>query len=108
MNRAQFDGKVVLITGGAAGIGRATAERFAAEGATAVVWDLVDPRRPEDERVDVSDEVQVAAAMARLLERHGRIDVLVNNAGITRDAQLVKWKDEAFAGEMALADFEAV
>jgi len=92
--------KVVIVTGGAAGIGRATAERFTAEGAKVVVWDLpgVDVTRPE---------IIVAAADA-VAREHGRIDVLVNNAGIVRDAQLVKWKDGDLLSVMDDATFDAV
>lgn len=102
-------GKVVVITGGAGGIGRATAERFVAQGAQVVVWDLAPGDGPGFfERVNVADEVAVSAAAAAVRSRFGAIDVLVNNAGITRDAQLTKWKDGELAATMSLADFEAV
>src|SRR5438477_2203128 len=96
-------GKVVIVTGGAAGIGRATADRFTAEGARVVVWDVT-----SDPKIDVTNREQVEAAANDVVSKHGRIDVLVNNAGITRDAQLVKWKDGEVISVMDDAQFDAV
>jgi 3-oxoacyl-[acyl-carrier protein] reductase len=92
--------KVAIITGGAAGIGRATAERFEAEGAKAIVWDVP--------AVDVTKADVISAAVDEVIKEHGRIDVLVNNAGIVRDAQLVKWKDGEVVSQMDDAAFDAV
>jgi len=92
--------KVVIVTGGAAGIGRATAEAFAREGATVVVWDL-----PE---VNVTNAEAINAAAQEVMAKHGRIDVLVNNAGIVRDAQLIKSKDGEVVSMMDDATFDAV
>ncbi|MEP7012416.1 MAG: glucose 1-dehydrogenase [Acidobacteriota bacterium] len=114
-------GKVVIVTGGAAGIGKSTALRFAAERARLVLWD----RSPEAgeaaaaeivaaggaavfDSVDVSLEAEVNAAVERALSAEGRIDVLINNAGITRDSQLAKWKEGTLVGSMPLVDFDAV
>ena len=94
--------KVVIVTGGAAGIGRATVERFVAEGAVVVAWDVT-----TDPRVDVTDSASIQHAVDAVMAKYGRIDVLVNNAGIVRDAQLVKWKD-GVTGTMDDATFDAV
>jgi 3-oxoacyl-[acyl-carrier protein] reductase len=115
-------GRVVVVTGGAAGIGRATALAFAGEGARVAVWDVAE-RAAEElfappaaagaadasfHRVDVADGGAVEAAMAAVVERHGSVGVLVNNAGIVRDAQLVKWRDGEVAGTMSEELFDRV
>jgi len=104
--------KVCIITGAAQGIGLATALRFAAEGAVVVVCDLrqadVDATvsqcrangGPADRStgfvLSVTDRAQVDAMVAAVKARYGRIDVLVNNAGITKDARLQKMTLEQF------------
>ena len=103
MEDQKFRGKVVIITGAAAGIGRATALRFAREGACIVGWDLSDKASAAFESeikeaggqllfqvVDVTDQAGLETAVNNVLEKWDRIDVLINNAGIVRDAQLVK------------------
>ncbi len=113
--------KVVIVTGGAAGIGRASALRFALEGCRVAVFDLNEAAGrgvvPEIAaaggqgfftRVDVADGSSVGAGVASVLERWKRIDVLVNNAGILRDAQLVKWKDGAAGGTLSDEAWDAV
>ena len=94
--------KICIVTGAAQGIGAATVKKFAAEGAIVIGCD----RRTgtmegaaESFAVDVTDRAQVDAMVAAVKARHGRIDVLVNNAGITKDARLVK---------MTLQQFDAV
>jgi 3-oxoacyl-[acyl-carrier protein] reductase len=106
--------KVVIVTGGAAGIGKATARRFSEAGARVAVWDVKEGAQEGDrgagifQPINVTDAAAVEAATAEVFDRWGRIDVLVNNAGITRDAQLVKWKEGQKTGEMSERDFDAV
>ena len=103
--------KVVIVTGGAAGIGKATARRFAQEGCRVASWDVKDGE-PEPggcfQKVDVTSAASVDAAVEEVVGRWGGVDVLVNNAGILRDGQLVKIKDGAPAGRMSDEQFDGV
>jgi len=111
----RLSNKIAIVTGAAQGIGLATALKFAREGASVVVCDvkpaavdaavaavtalLADGAGCIGQVVDVTDRAQVDAMVAATLARFGRIDTLVNNAGITQDARLQK---------MTLAQFDAV
>jgi 3-oxoacyl-[acyl-carrier protein] reductase len=78
MNRLDFRGRMAIVTGGAQGIGAAIVERMETSGANVRVWDVAAKKDP----VDVSDPAAVERAAARAFADLGRIDVLVNNAGI--------------------------
>ena len=80
----RLSGRVALVTGGAQGIGRAIADRLDAAGATVVVGDLraVDSTRLDAVTLDVTDEGSIAAVVDTIEDRHGRLDIVVNNAGI--------------------------
>jgi 3-oxoacyl-[acyl-carrier protein] reductase len=103
MEEQKFPGRVVVVTGAAGGIGRATAVRFAQDGARVAGWDVSDKAAAEFEAdikenggqplfqvVNVTDPAGLEAALNTVVEKWGGIDVLINNAGIVRDAQLVK------------------
>jgi 3alpha(or 20beta)-hydroxysteroid dehydrogenase len=94
-------GKVAIVTGAARGQGRAEAERFAAEGAHVIAGDVLPEVKelPGGVHLDVTSADSWAAAVALAVERHGRLDVLVNNAGIHHAAPV---------HEMAIADFQRV
>jgi len=109
MTSPRLQHKVCIVTGGAQGIGLATALKFAREGAKLAVWDLTQAGVDEAVRqcreagaqaagwvVDVTQRAMVDAAARATLDRFGRIDVLVNNAGITKDARLQKMTAEQF------------
>ena len=100
--------RVVIVTGAAAGIGRATARRFAQNGDRVAAWDVTEVDEAGFQKVDVTNAESVEGAVSEVMERWGRIDVLVNNAGIVKDSQLVKWKDGQKVGEMSEAVFDAV
>jgi 3-oxoacyl-[acyl-carrier protein] reductase len=113
--------RVAVVTGGANGIGRATALAFARAGAAVAVWDMAEVAgqavvaeiqgaggRAAFHKVNVASQAEVEAGVAAVLATFGRLDILVNNAGILRDAQLVKVKDGEVVGKLAEADFDAV
>uniref|UniRef100_A0ACD5Z190 Uncharacterized protein n=1 Tax=Avena sativa TaxID=4498 RepID=A0ACD5Z190_AVESA len=112
-NSQRLAGKVAVITGGASGIGKATAEAFVRNGAKVVLADVQDdlghavaaelgPDAACYVRCDVTDEAQVAAAVDLAVSRHGRLDVMFNNAGISGSMT------PAPLGALDLADFDRV
>lgn len=100
--------RVAIITGGAAGIGFATAKVFLQEGATVAICDVNTERTNKavaelSDRgtirgfiVDIADKAQVQTMVDAVLAEFGRIDILINNAGITQDAQFYKMTEEQF------------
>jgi 3-oxoacyl-[acyl-carrier protein] reductase len=112
----KLEGQVALITGGAAGIGKATAARFKEAGATVVICDVNEETGQAAAAelnidfypVNIVDMQAVQEWIDAVLEKYGRIDVLVNNAGILRDGQLVKFKSGEMIGMMSEADFDLV
>ena len=99
--------KVTIITGGGRGIGREIALHFALQGADVAVFDLneedIDACLKEIEasgrkalgvKVDVGDLAQVESAVQKVLDKFSKIDILINNAGITRDGLLLRMKEE--------------
>ena len=110
--------KVALITGGAAGIGKATAQRFIEEGAKVVICDVnTDAGQAALEelgpnaafyQVNVTDRQAVQAWVDAVVEEYGRVDILVNNAGVLRDNMLVKVKGGELVKQMPEAEFDLV
>jgi 3-oxoacyl-[acyl-carrier protein] reductase len=113
--------KTVVVTGAGRGIGRAIALELARRGADAALFDLnqadleetaslcaAESVQARGYRVNVADETEVSAAMMRVASDFGRLDGLVNNAGIVRDGLLIKVKDGAVVGRMPMDHWNAV
>jgi len=105
----KLDKKVAIITGGADGIGKSTVERFAQEGASVAIWDLNSEKGNAlseslvkqgfdviFQQVNTADFESVTKAAENLFKAKGRIDILINNAGITRDSSLKKMTPESW------------
>ena len=113
--------KTIVITGAGRGIGRALARRFASQGANVALLDLnvADLASAAQEcialgvraiayTVDVSSEKQVSSALDQVVNDFGSLDVIINNAGIVKDALLIKVKDGEIVSKMSLAQWQAV
>ncbi len=106
----ELDGRVALVTGGARGQGAAEARLFAGEGATVVITDVLDEQGEQTAgelgceylHLDVSSEAEWESVVADTVQRHGRLDVLMNNAGIFQPAQLLNTSTELWDRTVAI------
>lgn len=106
----ELDGKVALVTGGARGQGAAEARIFAREGATVVITDVLDEAGEqtageigaEYHHLDVTSEAEWESVVADIVARHGRLDILMNNAGIFKPAQLLNTSTEMWNQTVAI------
>ena len=103
----KLENKIAIITGGADGLGKATAEKFAVEGATVIIWDLNAEKgaetmeeiiknggKAEFMKVNTAVFAEVDDATKKTVEKYGALDIIINNAGITRDASIKKMTPE--------------
>ena len=106
----RLEGKVAIITGAGAGIGRASARRFASEGATVIAADINDAGAAETaaqsdsihaQTVDVSNGKSVAEMISSVVDRFGRLDVVFSNAGIMRDGNVIDLSEDDWDSVLA-------
>src|SRR4051812_6686738 len=102
--------KIAIVTGGAGGIGLATVKAFVREGATVIIWDMSDKGASEASdltkaghkvtfvKISTADKAAVLKATENVKKQFGRIDILINNAGITKDRTLLKMPQEEWDG----------
>ena len=102
----KLDGQIVIITGGARGIGEGICKVFCNEGATVALWDVLEEGQTTADNisanggniffqnVDVTSQESVDTAVKKIIDNHGKIDILINNAGIIRDRSILKMTRE--------------
>ena len=101
----RLEGQVAIVTGGARGIGKGICEVFCREGANVALWDVLDGTQTVNEitqnggkiffqKVDVTDQSSVDSAIEEIIKQHGKIEILINNAGIIRDRSFLKMSED--------------
>ncbi|MAU64318.1 MAG: 3-oxoacyl-ACP reductase [Flavobacteriaceae bacterium] len=101
----KLEGQVAIVTGGSRGIGKGICEVFCNEGATVALWDVLDGSETVDQisknggkifyqKVDITSKKSVDSAVAEIINDHGKIEILINNAGIIRDRSFLKMSEE--------------
>ena len=102
----KLDGQIVIITGGARGIGEGICKVFCNEGATVAIWDVLEEGQITADNisanggnvffqnVDVTSQKSVDTALSKIIDNHGKIDILINNAGIIRDRSILNMTRE--------------
>ncbi|WP_109300028.1 3-oxoacyl-ACP reductase FabG [Aquimarina sp. AU474] len=101
----RLQNKIAVVTGGARGIGKGVSELFAKEGATVIIWDLLEDgeqtasninskgHQAEFTKISVTDKPAIEKEAERIHQKYGKIDILINNAGITKDRTLHKMSE---------------